>query len=451
MSITLREFDRLTDKGAVYRGKDCIYTEDAGRCTVYAALRDLISERRASQEDDAEGADFFGIDYHKPSGSSCVTIKNYVGVVCLTNGEQVEILPKASSTGNEDEDKTLFIRMLLSMPEFEEYKSFGAVNQQALRMPIADIFISMFEKKVSELVKRGLKSAYMPQEENLAYLKGRLLVSQNMRVNRFHPERFMVGYDEFVPDMPQNRLLKATLQKLMRVAKSASVVRSLRRLLPAFDQVQASVHYEKDFLQVVSSRTTREYDPLLRWAKVFLGNKSFMPFSGENSALSLLFPMEKLFEYYVAQQFRKFLPSGLRLSAQDKGGTLLGEFGLQPDIVVWDKRNQGPPWLIMDTKWKRLNAGKKHCGVMQGDIYQMFAYSRKYEAEKVVLLYPEDAGQTLSKEWVEEKMPPHPTRILVQTIKTAELENAHYVTELLNQWLSLDTGGHPAKTEQSEL
>lgn len=39
--------------------------------------------------------------------------------------------------------------------------------------------------------------------------------------------------------------------------------------------------------------------------------------SGESSALSLLFPMEKLFERYVAQQLRKFLPAGFRLSAQD--------------------------------------------------------------------------------------------------------------------------------------
>lgn len=435
MSITLREFDRLTEKGEVYRGGTCICEEDAGRRAVYAALRELIAERRAAQEED-DGSAFFSISYHKASKSNCIIIQNYVGVVCLPNGEQVEILPKVSSAKDEklaeEQDKELFIQMLLSMPEFERWKKFGMVNQQARRLPIADIFISMFEKETAELVKRGLKSAYMPQEGNLPYLKGRLLVAQNMRVNRFHPECFMVGYDEFVPDMPQNRLLKATLLKLMRLAKTAEVVRAIRRLLPAFEQVQASVHYDKDFQQVVSSRSTREYDNLMHWAKVFLANKSFTPFSGNSSALSLLFPMEKLFESYVAQQLRKFLPAGFRLSAQDQEKYLLGEFLLKPDIVV---REPERTRLILDTKWKRLSDnGSDHYGVKQGDIYQMFAYSLKYNVEKVILLYPKEAAREKLLTWTETEIAPYRVTISAQTISLSDMEKEDYVRSLMARW-----------------
>lgn len=430
MSITLREFDRLTEKGEVYRVGLEPLGADAGRQNAFTALRDLIIERRAAQEED--GSDFFSLSYHQASKSDCIIIQNYVGVVCLPHGEQIEILPKVSSAGSEEEDKDLFIRMLLSMPEFKKWKSFGMVNQQARRLPIADIFISMFEKEAAELVKRGLKSAYMPQEGNLPYLKGRLLVAQNMRVNRFHPECFMVGYDEFVPDMPQNRLLKATLLKLMRVAKTAEVVRAIRRLLPHFEQVQASVHYDKDFQQVVSSRSTREYDNLMHWAKVFLANKSFTPFSGNSSALSLLFPMEKLFESYVAQQLRKFLPAGFRLSAQDKGKKLLGEFPLKPDIVV---REPERARLILDTKWKRLSDNKSdHYGVKQGDIYQMFAYSLKYNVEKVILLYPEEADRAKHLTWPETEIAPYRATISAQTISLSDMEKEGYVRSLMARW-----------------
>lgn len=440
MSITLREFDRLTEKGEVYRVGLEPLGADAGRQNAFTALRDLIIERRAAQEED--GSDFFSLSYHQASKSDCIIIQNYVGVVCLPHGEQIEILPKVSSAGSEEEDKDLFIRMLLSMPEFKKWKSFGMVNQQARRLPIADIFISMFEKEAAELVKRGLKCAYMPQEGNLAYLKGRLLVAQNMRANRFHPERFMVGYDEFVPDMPQNRLLKATLLKLMRVAKSAEVVRAIRRLLPAFEQVQASVHYDKDFQQVISSRATREYDNLMHWARVFLGNKSFTPFSGESSALSLLFPMEKLFESYVAQQLRKAAqPQGLRVTAQDKGKTLLNEFNLRPDIVV-RRPGEAKPVCILDTKWKRLHQERRHGGVSQADIYQMFAYSRKYNVEDVVLLYPASPGNEKGRGLTETEIPPMETHLRVQPIRLSLMEEVGttgYVRHLLmRDWGELE-------------
>lgn len=435
MSITLREFDRLTEKGEVYRGGICICAADAGRRDAFTALRNLIVERSAAQEED-DGSEFFSLSYHQASKSDCIIIQNYVGVVCLPHGEQVEILPKVSSAKDEklaeEQDKDIFIQMLLSMPEFERWKKFGMVNQQARRLPIADIFISMFEKEAAELVKRGLKCAYMPQEGNLAYLKGRLLVAQNMRANRFHPERFMVGYDEFVPDMPQNRLLKATLLKLMRVAKTAEVVRAIRRLLPAFEQVQASVHYDKDFQQVISSRATREYDNLMHWAKVFLANKSFTPFSGNSSALSLLFPMEKLFESYVAQQLRKFLPAGFRLSAQDQEKYLLDEFLLKPDIVV---REPERTRLILDTKWKRLSDNKSdHYGVKQGDIYQMFAYSLKYNVEKVILLYPEEADREKLLTWTETEIAPYRATISAQTISLSDMEKEAYVRSLMTRW-----------------
>ena len=43
----------------------------------------------------------------------------------------------------------------------------------------------------------------------------------------------------------------------------------------------------------------------------------------------------------------------------------------------------------MDTKWKRLfNDRRKNYGISQSDMYQMFAYSKKYDAKHVWVLYP---------------------------------------------------------------
>lgn len=43
----------------------------------------------------------------------------------------------------------------------------------------------------------------------------------------------------------------------------------------------------------------------------------------------------------------------------------------------------------MDTKWKILiDNERRNYGVSQADMYQMYAYAKKYEAEKVIVIYP---------------------------------------------------------------
>lgn len=61
-------------------------------------------------------------------------------------------------------------------------------------------------------------------------------------------------------------------------------------------------------------------------------------------------------------------------------------FFLRPDIVVtFEDGHQ----IIMDTKWKQLiNDERKNYGISQADMYQMFAYSKKYNTPDIWLLYP---------------------------------------------------------------
>ena len=119
-------------------------------------------------------------------------------------------------------------------------------------------------------------------------------------------------------------------------------------------------------------------------------NKSFTTFSGGHNARALLFPMEKVFESYVAKKLKRALSdTGWQVKAQSWGKYLFKEprrFALNPDIVI--KRN-GDSDIILDTKWKALNenASQNH-GISQSDMYQMFAYSHRYEAPEIWLLYP---------------------------------------------------------------
>ena len=138
-------------------------------------------------------------------------------------------------------------------------------------------------------------------------------------------------------------------------------------------------------------RSNRDYKTIIPWSKVFLMDKSFTIFSGKSSARALLFPMEKVFESYVAKNVKRvFEEIGWEVSTQDRGYYLFDEprkqFALRPDIVVDCGDNRK---IIMDTKWKHLhNDERANYGISQSDMYQMYVYAKKYGTSEVWLLYP---------------------------------------------------------------
>ena len=178
--------------------------------------------------------------------------------------------------------------------------------------------------------------------------------------------------------------------KLQKLTTSAENSKEIRQLLTAFEMVEPSTNHMKDFSQVKIDRNTKDYEMLLQWSKVFLMNKSFTTFSGKNTSRALLFPMESVYESYVAQQMKNVLrPAGWDVSSQDKGYYLFMEprrqFALRPDIVC----KRGDRTVIMDTKWKSLiNSERANYGISHSDMYQMYAYSKKYETSEIWLLYP---------------------------------------------------------------
>ena len=99
--------------------------------------------------------------------------------------------------------------------------------------------------------------------------------------------------------------------------------------------------------------------------------------------------MEKLFESYVAKYIKKIF-NDYEVSSQDKGYYLFNkpsnQFSLKPDLVL-KKNNEN--LIIMDTKWKNLiDNPRKNYGIAQSDMYQMYAYSKKYGTSEIWLLYP---------------------------------------------------------------
>lgn len=386
--LIMKEFDIITCNTDYKNDEYLTYLDKV----IFDELDKFVREN-TSEEDPTVALDFFRA-FTKKGVGDVIQARNYVGLVQLENGYQIQILPKIDFIVDDETDSIttkVFLKMLCSMKDFPG-KVYNSANLKTDRMNLYEIFISMYIQQVAELTKRGLRSAYIPINENLNFYKGKLLSNDHIKKNMVHKEKFYVSYDEFQINRAENRLIKSTLMKLQKISTNSSNVKMIRQLLVFFEMVDPSTHYVKDFSMVVIDRNTKDYEDIMIWSKVFLMNKSFSTFMGETNARALLFPMERVYEAYVAQKMRQELGEiNWDVSTQDRGYYLFEEnkrniFSLRPDIVV--TREDGHQ-IIMDTKWKRLiNDEGKNYGISQADMYQMFAYSKKYDTPDIWLLYP---------------------------------------------------------------
>ncbi|GAA0738665.1 McrC family protein [Clostridium oceanicum] len=387
--LEVREFECITCNDDYKDDRSFKYLEKE----LFNELEEFILQSKGRE---TEVSDFLNIRFKRNVGK-IIQAKNYVGLIQMKNGFNLQILPKISYNSIND-TKKIFIKMLRSLKVFNN-KIFNDANLRVDKMNLYEIFINMYIQELRNLVKRGIKSSYLLVENNNNFYKGKLLTSEHIKRNFLHKERFYIGYDEFLQNCPENKLIKSTLLKLQKISTSAYNIKEIKQLLINFENVEPSKNYIKDFSKVVINRNTKYYELLMKWSKVFLMNYSFTTFSGNTKSRALLFPMEKIFESYVAKNLKKALEDlNWNVSRQDKGCYLFDEprkFALRPDIVV--TRDDGSI-IVLDTKWKSLiNKMQQNYGISQGDMYQMYAYSKKYKTAEIWLLYPvneemKDAG-----------------------------------------------------------
>ena len=374
---------------------------------------------------------FAAVEFLKPGRDKkgdFLQAQNYVGIIQAKNGDSLEILPKIHDNDNSNNEeavensKKILLTMLKTLKS-HPFKNINIANLKSLNLPLLEIFISMFLDEVSKLIKIGIKSDYVELEDNLKFLKGKLKIPEQIRKNIVHKERFYVCYQEFSTDRAANRLIKSALEFLYKRSKSSKNQRLIREYLFIFDEISSSSDINADFSRLKLNRQTKHYEQALLWSKIFLQNKSFSPYRGNDVAFTLLFDMNALFESYVGNFIKKKLPD---TTLQHSEKHLVEEpksFRLRPDIFLrHQKRN-----YIADTKWKIV---KSKDNISQADLYQLYAYGKKYDCGKLYLIYPKINGakQEPMKFKYDDKMQ--------LEILYFDLENDSYNDELIKNLLN---------------
>lgn len=391
--IRIKEFDYLFCESA----KKPLADENVISQQAFEELTQLIHDAP-----EQEGNDHSTIFWQR---GQKLQARSYVGIIQTRDGTQIEILPKIAESYSQDELQRIFLKMLRVVGEVP-FKSGQFANLNADKLPLLEIFIHDFLMTVDELVKRGIRSDYLRQEENLPFLKGKLQITKQIKHNSIRQNRFYVEFDSFEVNRPENRLIKSSLEKVLKISKQMNNQRLARELLFIFDEVATSTNYKNDFSKCSKDRGMIYYASTLSWCKLILGDESPVPKIGERSFRSFLFPMATLFERYVAKIMRRKLPTW-RVLEQISSKKLLKSndwkkalFVIKPDLLLKNAQQT----IIADTKWKLLDSedDENKFKIHQSDLYQLFTYAKFYESKKVILIYPQTDtfNQLLKTEYI---------------------------------------------------
>ncbi|PJE78896.1 hypothetical protein CI610_02170 [invertebrate metagenome] len=186
--VTVFEYDMLTDNPEVQHPRCALISRSA-----FDYLENLCLK---NSEDDKKSYRF--LELRSCAGSRVIRVSHYVGVIRTPDGQQIEILPKTARYAGkkaQEEAREALLNMLRCLPLFRHLETAeAAVAQQS--MPLPEIFIRQFLHSVNRLVKRGLHSAYVCQEDNLPFMKGKLLMPEQLKYNQVNRQG-LVALPEF--------------------------------------------------------------------------------------------------------------------------------------------------------------------------------------------------------------------------------------------------------------
>jgi len=277
------------------------------------------------------------------------------------------------------------------------------VNVRALDSTnLADLFARVLTNGIRHLLRRGLDRGYLSYEEWTSRPRGRIQVQELVARAGSHTGRLPCNYDELSYDVLHNRILKATMRRLLRTRILApETAEPLARILKLFSDVADIELSTQTFGQVQLHRNNRFYDFLLKVCELIHSETFVSEETGASSFLDFVRDekqMAGLYEDFIRNFYRHEIED-LRTAREDirwkwtpkdtAAADLLPK--MQTDVSLSSPRGK----MIIECKYTP-DATKRHYDAEKlraAHLYQVNAYMQNLvgpgsDACRMMLLYP---------------------------------------------------------------
>jgi 5-methylcytosine-specific restriction enzyme subunit McrC len=247
-----------------------------------------------------------------------------------------------------------------------------------------DLCAAILERAVSHQLKRGLGRGYVPREDAIATVRGRIHVGESAKTLSTITGRLVCDYDEFSEDVPMNRVVKAAMRALLGSPDvPAHRKGELRRLLPYFSGVR-EVNLRRADWRFRYDRNSKSYEMLMFVCKLVAdravqrdaaGRRGLAEF-GDDQEIS------RLYEKFILAYYKREHPELRSSAAQVPWALDDGEGGMLPVMQTDVTLQQGDRILIIDAKYYQSSLQQRYSArtVHSGNLYQIFAYVKNEQA-----------------------------------------------------------------------
>ena len=268
---------------------------------------------------------------------------------------------------------------------------------------VQDLLGRVLAAGVHRLIRRGIDRDYQKVYEEIAGVRGKLLIGDTVKQALRIQGRTACMTEELSHDVLHNRLLKSTLRDLLRVRRLndsvRSEVRSAYRGLMGISELRVT---RQAFRRVQLDRNRRLYRFLLAVSRLIhesllvgeaAGQGHFFDFRQEDRQ------MWRLFEEFVTEFLRReqrifrVNPSGRRIRWSGTAGApadLAKIPRMEADVILESASRR----IILDTKYYGRSLTQKST-MHSPNLYQLLAYLRNRQAlhpdgpkHEGILLYP---------------------------------------------------------------
>ena len=249
----------------------------------------------------------------------------------------------------------------------------------------AELMAAILEKGIAVQLKRGLDKEYIPQTEALSSLRGKIDIAESIKTQSMLRKQLICTYDEFSVNSTMNRIIKSTIELLLRSNISKQRKKNIRKLMVYFGEVDFIDLYTVNW-NVQYNRNNQTYRMLI--SICYLVVKGLLQTQSDGSTKLMDFLDEqrmcRLYEKFILEYYRKEYKNQITANASQIPWQLDNEENsmlpvMQSDIML----QRGDRVLIIDAKYYEHSTQvqfDKHT-LHSGNLYQIFTYVKNKEYE----------------------------------------------------------------------
>ena len=249
---------------------------------------------------------------------------------------------------------------------------------------VGELCAAILSKGVSLQLKKGLGKEYVSETEPLSSVRGKIDIAESIKTQSILRKQLVCTYDDFTVNSYMNRIIKSTMELLIRSDITKARKKELRKLLVFFGDVEPLNVYDINW-QMQYNRNNQSYRMLISVCYLVVKGLLQSNTSGGTELMDFLDEqrMCRLYERFILEYYRKEHPE-IRASASQIPWQLDDDFSfmlpvMQTDIML----SKGNTTLIIDAKYYGHTTQEQY-GVHtlhSGNLYQIFTYVKNKDAE----------------------------------------------------------------------